>query len=251
MKERRPRQGASGLATAADDRTILREIAAGDLSRFDVLVDRYKQRLFASVRRRIRDSHQAEDLVQEVFLKLFRGSAGGGYSGRGSAADCLCQMGKLAESAALLDRIRDMLPPPSEDSAWLGRLAAGHVIRGKANAAAYLVEAGRLDEAGEMLNRLNADRLQAADGRYGHRSRTGNCGPRPPSATTLRRPAVRTISSRPSPSGRRAARLPLGLPAPGAAAVQSTTTRKPPRGNAGRYVRTQRRSCLFERPWRP
>jgi len=42
MKERRPRQGASGLATAADDRTILREIAAGDLSRFDVLVDRYK-----------------------------------------------------------------------------------------------------------------------------------------------------------------------------------------------------------------
>jgi len=61
-----------------DDGTILAAVARGDLSGFDTFVDRYKRRLMGYVTQRIGDTHAAEDLVQEVFLKAFRiGSAGG------------------------------------------------------------------------------------------------------------------------------------------------------------------------------
>ncbi|KPK82861.1 MAG: hypothetical protein AMJ81_09000, partial [Phycisphaerae bacterium SM23_33] len=73
-------------------------------------------------------------------------------------ADCLCRLGRLDESLALLDQIKTKLPPKDEQTAWLHRQAEGHVIAGRAAAAAYLMEAGRLDEAEAMLDAINADR---------------------------------------------------------------------------------------------
>src|SRR4051794_12896515 len=64
------------------DAEILKQIANGDLSRFDDLVDRYKTRLFRHIHRRIRDPHRAEDLTQEIFLRLFRAARAGAYTGQ-------------------------------------------------------------------------------------------------------------------------------------------------------------------------
>src|SRR4051812_1384201 len=64
------------------DADVLRRVAAGDLAGFDTFVDRYKQRLFRHIHRRIRDLHRAEDLTQEVFLRLFRAARAGGYTGQ-------------------------------------------------------------------------------------------------------------------------------------------------------------------------
>ncbi len=61
---------------------VLERVACGDFRAFDELVDRYKHRLFRHIRRRVADPHNAEDLTQEVFLRLFRAARGGGYSGR-------------------------------------------------------------------------------------------------------------------------------------------------------------------------
>jgi len=64
------------------DSEALSRIAAGDLSAFEPLVNRYKDRLFRHIRRRVNDPHRAEDLTQEVFLRLFRAAQANGYSGR-------------------------------------------------------------------------------------------------------------------------------------------------------------------------
>jgi RNA polymerase sigma-70 factor (ECF subfamily) len=75
--------------TLAEDAVILAEIARGDLGRFDVLVDRYKARLMSYLGHRVPDQHQAEDLVQEAFLRLFRAARNGGYSGQASVSTWL------------------------------------------------------------------------------------------------------------------------------------------------------------------
>ena len=61
------------------DAAALLRVAGGDLAAFDELVDRYKTRLFRHIRRRIAEEHKAEDLTQEVFLRLFRAARAGGY----------------------------------------------------------------------------------------------------------------------------------------------------------------------------
>jgi RNA polymerase sigma-70 factor (ECF subfamily) len=72
-----------------EDARILGQIAAGDLGRFDVLVDRYKVRLMSYLGHRVADRHHAEDLVQEAFLRLFRAARSGGYSGQASVCTWL------------------------------------------------------------------------------------------------------------------------------------------------------------------
>jgi RNA polymerase sigma-70 factor (ECF subfamily) len=67
-------------STQDADAAALERIARGDLGAFDVLVDRYKHRLFRHIRRRIADPHKVEDLTQEVFLRLFRAARGGAYA---------------------------------------------------------------------------------------------------------------------------------------------------------------------------
>ena len=70
-------------AAQDSDAAALERIARGDLGAFDGLVDRYKHQLFRHVRRRVADPHKAEDLTQEIFLRLFRAARGGSYaSGR-------------------------------------------------------------------------------------------------------------------------------------------------------------------------
>jgi RNA polymerase sigma-70 factor (ECF subfamily) len=75
--------------TPAEDVGILAEIARGDLGRFDILVDRYKARLMCYLGHRVPDRHEAEDLIQEAFLRLFRAARNGGYSGQASVSTWL------------------------------------------------------------------------------------------------------------------------------------------------------------------
>ena len=68
----------STRAQDADAAALLR-VVDGDFGPFEELVDRYKTRLFRHIRRRIADPHKAEDVTQEVFLRLFRAARSGGY----------------------------------------------------------------------------------------------------------------------------------------------------------------------------
>jgi len=55
-----------------EDLEIVREALAGSQDAHRELVQRYQRPILSLIRRMIRDSSQAEDLAQEVFLKAFR-----------------------------------------------------------------------------------------------------------------------------------------------------------------------------------
>lgn len=54
------------------DEELAREARAGSGRSFEELMRRYKRRLFAYLRPRLGSDQDAEDMVQETFLKLFR-----------------------------------------------------------------------------------------------------------------------------------------------------------------------------------
>jgi RNA polymerase sigma-70 factor, ECF subfamily len=54
------------------DRELVERARAGERAAFDLLVARYQRRLLRLVLRLLRDPAEAEDVVQETFLKAFR-----------------------------------------------------------------------------------------------------------------------------------------------------------------------------------
>src|SRR6476659_2893964 len=60
-------------ATAAAERTLVARCRTGDEGAFQELVERYKDLVFALIARTVQDRSRAEDLSQEVFLRIHRG----------------------------------------------------------------------------------------------------------------------------------------------------------------------------------
>jgi RNA polymerase sigma-70 factor (ECF subfamily) len=56
-----------------DERALIERCRAGDDGAFSELVDRYKNLVYAMVGRMVSDRTQADDLAQDVFLKVHRG----------------------------------------------------------------------------------------------------------------------------------------------------------------------------------
>jgi len=67
-----PRAAERALLHARDDSAVVAAHLAGDPQAFDELVDRYQRRLLNFVYRTIGDRERAEDLVQEVFVRVHR-----------------------------------------------------------------------------------------------------------------------------------------------------------------------------------
>ena len=109
--------------TSPTDEEILRLVAAGDLSRFDELMDRYKARVVNYAYHRLGDVHQAEDVAQEAFMRLFRGN----YNGkarvstwlftivRNCVTDCLRARGR--RPLVLAGEVAAAEGPPEENPA--------------------------------------------------------------------------------------------------------------------------------------
>src|SRR5512136_2067694 len=58
------------------DEELAREARAGSRRSFEELATRYKRRLFVFLRPRLVSDQDAEDMVQETFLKLYRNIGG-------------------------------------------------------------------------------------------------------------------------------------------------------------------------------
>lgn len=59
--------------TAAAERALVERCRAGDEQAFQELVDRHKDLVFALIARTVQDRSRAEDLAQDVFLRVHRG----------------------------------------------------------------------------------------------------------------------------------------------------------------------------------
>ena len=55
-----------------NDATVIEKILSGETSYFEVLVLKYQNKLYATILNITKNSHTAEDIVQEAFLKSFQ-----------------------------------------------------------------------------------------------------------------------------------------------------------------------------------
>src|SRR5450756_1523312 len=55
------------------ERALVERCRRGDEGAFEELVDRYKDLVFALIARTVQDKSRAEDLAQDVFLRIHRG----------------------------------------------------------------------------------------------------------------------------------------------------------------------------------
>ncbi len=109
------------------DASIMGKAAGGDPAAFDALVRRWKNRIYRLALRFFRRPEDAEDVTQEVFLKLYRAAAT--YR---SGAPLEHYLMKIATNACL-DRLRERRRRPEQvlsgitpdAGAWLDRALAG------------------------------------------------------------------------------------------------------------------------------
>lgn len=76
------RSGADASRGCPPDAELIDRACARDLGAIDAIVELYAKRLFSFFRRMCGDRHQAEDLVQEVFVRLVRNIEGYDHRGR-------------------------------------------------------------------------------------------------------------------------------------------------------------------------
>jgi RNA polymerase sigma-70 factor (ECF subfamily) len=72
------------------ERTLIQRCQDGDMKAAEELFRRYHAPIFALVNRMVREAPEAEDLVQETFLKAFKGI--GGFKGHSSFKTWLYQI---------------------------------------------------------------------------------------------------------------------------------------------------------------
>jgi len=111
----------SGLTDA--DAQIVRRIVEGDLAAFELLMRRHNRRLYRLARATLRNDAEAEDALQEAYIKAFRGLA----QFRGDAAlatwlshlvlnECLARMRREARRQNVMPLVADC--PDEEQMAF-------------------------------------------------------------------------------------------------------------------------------------
>ena len=58
--------------TRTSDEILVGRLAAGDASAFDEIFERYHHQIYNFVKKQVSDSESVEDLVQEVFLRVYK-----------------------------------------------------------------------------------------------------------------------------------------------------------------------------------
>jgi RNA polymerase sigma-70 factor (ECF subfamily) len=118
------------MLSAGDDDVVLAAARAGDESAFAALVGRHRRELRVYCYRMLGSFDESEDLVQETFLRAWKGL--GGFEGRSTLRAWLYRIATNACLDALGGRARRVLPhhlaapadprvglPPRTDIAWL------------------------------------------------------------------------------------------------------------------------------------
>jgi RNA polymerase sigma-70 factor, ECF subfamily len=99
----------------ASDSALVEKMMAGDESALAALYDRYSGMLFAMLLRILRDRHAAEEVLQDLFLQLWR-NAGSFDASRGSLPAWLMVIGRNRAISRL--RRRDSQEVLEDVEAW-------------------------------------------------------------------------------------------------------------------------------------
>lgn len=71
------------MSTNLSDKELVMRYQAGDVSCFQILVDRYQNKVYSYIMMLVRDRQLADDLFQDTFLKIIRTIKGGAYKEEG------------------------------------------------------------------------------------------------------------------------------------------------------------------------
>jgi RNA polymerase sigma-70 factor (ECF subfamily) len=103
------------MSTVQDlDIALIRGIAEGDEGALEELVTKYQRRVLNTIYRYVGDSEEAEDLAQEVFVKIWRGARG--FKGKSKVSTwiyriavnhCLSYRAKRRTRVESLDEIQE------------------------------------------------------------------------------------------------------------------------------------------------
>ncbi len=96
--------------TVDEDRQLVKRVQKGDKRAFDLLVLKYQSRIMALVVRFVHDSHEAQDVTQEAFIKAYR--ALGNFRGDSAFYTWLYRIAINTAKNHLVSRNRR---PPSAD----------------------------------------------------------------------------------------------------------------------------------------
>lgn len=99
--------------TDDSDQILIHAIAAGDHPAFEQLVQRYRNSVFNFIYRFTGDRFAAEDLAQEVFLRVYR--AAGGFETRGKVSSWLFKIARnvCLDETRRRSRLESVLEPLS------------------------------------------------------------------------------------------------------------------------------------------
>lgn len=67
-----PPRMTSSTAVEPTDTELIAAVRSGETARFEVLVERYQPRIFATARRYARRESEVEDIVQDIFIRAFQ-----------------------------------------------------------------------------------------------------------------------------------------------------------------------------------
>jgi len=123
---------AAPASSELDDRAVIARVLAGDRAAFEVLVRRYNQRLFRAARAITHSDADAEDVIQQawldVFRKLaqFRGDASfATWATRIAVHQAVAMTRKRPLVAEVVDAATDVAPDAELSRAQIGALLEG------------------------------------------------------------------------------------------------------------------------------
>ncbi|HEY8516580.1 MAG TPA: RNA polymerase sigma factor [Candidatus Binatia bacterium] len=104
MLDTRPTSAGDTLASAAAlaDEEVVERVLAGDVRLFEVLMRRYNQRVYRAARAVLRDDHEAEDAMQEAWVRAYANLAS--FAGRARFSTWLTRI--VLNHAIERDRLR-------------------------------------------------------------------------------------------------------------------------------------------------
>lgn len=149
--------------TSDDDRDLVLRVGEGDARAYHELVSRHAARIRAFVMRLVRDGADADDVVQETFLRLWLHAAD--YEPRARVVTWLCQ---IAHNLSV-DRLRtkNRLRPLPDDEAMPMSARQPHLIDEKRRAEALERAISELPErqaaAIELVHRQGLTGVEACE----------------------------------------------------------------------------------------
>lgn len=109
----------------SDDEVAVAEVLAGDVASFERIMRRYNQRMFRTVRSILGDDHEAEDVVQEAYVRAYEHLSQ--FAGRAKFSTWLT---KIAVHEALARRRRsarvEIIDLSDPENATMSPHIAGH-----------------------------------------------------------------------------------------------------------------------------